>query len=254
MHEALALAAGEFVREARRHVGRQARPCCSSSATRSRASRRVGEPVHDHRLGDRARRPVLRGLRLANGSWKIICMRRRTARRPRLPSPSDVLALEADRAGGRLDQPQDRAAGRRLAAAGLADQRQRLAGAAARRTRSRPRGRGRCTRPNMPPRMSKRVVRSCDLEQRPRRRRRRVRRSAGCRRSPVVGIEHRQAQRRRLAAHRAELRHGGEQRARVGLLRAREELRRSSPSSTLSPLPHHQRRGRRSRRRRPCRA
>lgn len=39
----------------------------------------------------------------------------------------DVLPVEADRTGGRLDQPQDAAARRGLAAAGLADQRQGLA-------------------------------------------------------------------------------------------------------------------------------
>ena len=39
----------------------------------------------------------------------------------------DVAALEPDLAGGRLDQPQDAAAGRRLARAGFADQPERLA-------------------------------------------------------------------------------------------------------------------------------
>ena len=39
----------------------------------------------------------------------------------------DILAAKADLARGRLDQPQQAAAGRRLAAAGLADQAERLA-------------------------------------------------------------------------------------------------------------------------------
>ena len=70
----------------------------------------------------------MRGLRLANGSWKIICMRLRCSRRARLAELEDILAVEQHRAAQRLDQPHHRAAGRRLAAAGFADQRQRLAG------------------------------------------------------------------------------------------------------------------------------
>ena len=46
----------------------------------------------------------------------------------RLDSVDDVVAVEADRAAGRLVEPGDHPAGRRLAAAGLADQTERAAG------------------------------------------------------------------------------------------------------------------------------
>src|SRR6185369_11682003 len=51
------------------------------------------------------------------------------AQRPQLARAelADPLAVEADVAGGRLEQPHDAAAERRLAAAGLADQAERLA-------------------------------------------------------------------------------------------------------------------------------
>ena len=49
----------------------------------------------------------------------------------RWPSRVTSWPSKQHRAGERLDQPQDRAPGRRLAAAGFADQRQRLAALAA---------------------------------------------------------------------------------------------------------------------------
>ena len=71
---------------------------------------------------------VMRGLRLANGSWKIICMCLRALAQLVPVELQHVLAVEQDRAGYGLDQPHDRAAGGGLAAAGFADKRQRLAG------------------------------------------------------------------------------------------------------------------------------
>ena len=58
---------------------------------------------------------VMRGLSEANGSWKMICMSRRSARKSAAIERGDVPALEPDLAGGRLDQPQDAAAGGRFA-------------------------------------------------------------------------------------------------------------------------------------------
>ena len=81
----------------------------------------------------------MRGLSEANGSWKIICTARRSARDacalvirvgPALPAP---LAL------GGLEDPRDDAAQRRLAAAGFADQADHLARVDRRGRRRRPR-------------------------------------------------------------------------------------------------------------------
>ncbi len=107
-----------------------ARPTdCSSSPTllRSPASS-VNRPC------SRSGSPTMsstfqRGLRLAYGSWKIICMRRRKPRRlaaDDLSTPG-VLAVEEDRAARRLVQPDQQPRHRALAAAGFAHQRQRLA-------------------------------------------------------------------------------------------------------------------------------
>ena len=69
---------------------------------------------------------VMRGFSEENGSWKIICIARRYGRSAALPRWVSR-AVEPDRAGGRLDQPQHGACDRRFAAAELADQAERLA-------------------------------------------------------------------------------------------------------------------------------
>ena len=70
---------------------------------------------------------VLRGFSDEYGSWKIICISRRSAFRSSPVAVGDLLALEADRAGRRLEQAHEQPRGRRLAAAGLADDAERLA-------------------------------------------------------------------------------------------------------------------------------
>ena len=69
----------------------------------------------------------MRGLRLENGSWKTTCTSRRSG--PQLPGRQvvDAPAVEHHLAVGDVEQPQDGLADRGLAAARLADQRQRLA-------------------------------------------------------------------------------------------------------------------------------
>ena len=68
-----------------------------------------------------------RGFSEPYGSWKIIWMRRRSGRSwPRLRR-ADVLALELDQARVDVVEPAGAAGQRRLAAAGLADQAERLA-------------------------------------------------------------------------------------------------------------------------------
>ena len=69
----------------------------------------------------------VRGSSDANGSWKMICIRRRNGLSCCSRQRRDVGAVEQDPAAGRLDQPQERATDGRLAAARLADEAERLA-------------------------------------------------------------------------------------------------------------------------------
>ena len=69
----------------------------------------------------------MRGSSEPTESWKTICMSRRIAFSSEPPRAQQVDAVELDLAGGRLEQPQERAAERRLAAARLADEADRLA-------------------------------------------------------------------------------------------------------------------------------
>ena len=71
---------------------------------------------------------VMRGSRLASGSWKMICMSRRSARSASASERrADSRPSQITLPGGRRDQLQHGAAERGLAAAGLADDAQRLA-------------------------------------------------------------------------------------------------------------------------------
>ena len=126
--DALALAARELVRVAV-HVARgEARPARAARATRSSTLGAVRASPWIRAPRRRSSPTVMRGLSDEYGSWKMICMRRRSARSS---SPRQREARRAPskstRAGGRLDQPQDRAPGGRLAAARLADEPERLA-------------------------------------------------------------------------------------------------------------------------------
>ena len=70
---------------------------------------------------------VLRGFSDEYGSWKIICTSRLTAFRSRALQLRDVAALEADLARGRVEQAHHQPRRGALAAAGLADDAERLA-------------------------------------------------------------------------------------------------------------------------------
>ena len=86
----LPLPAGELVRVAGRGVGAGGRRRSSSSRTRvavSRCARR--DAVRLHRLGE-IRPTLCRGLSEANGSWKTICIRRRSGRSCASDSVRDV--------------------------------------------------------------------------------------------------------------------------------------------------------------------
>ena len=71
---------------------------------------------------------VCRGFSDEYGSWKMIWMSRRSGRIAPREKSVIVAAVEDDLAGRRLEQLGDHPPGRGLAAAGLADQAQRLAG------------------------------------------------------------------------------------------------------------------------------
>ena len=70
---------------------------------------------------------VMRGSRLASGSWKTICRSLRAAAHRLALGVGDVAAQHGDRAGGGRDQVQHRARQGRLARAALADHAQGLA-------------------------------------------------------------------------------------------------------------------------------
>ena len=69
----------------------------------------------------------LRAFSDAYGSWKTIIISRRIGRISARESFVMSLAVEDDPAAGRVEQPHDAARHRRLAAAGLADDAERLA-------------------------------------------------------------------------------------------------------------------------------
>ena len=70
---------------------------------------------------------VIRGFRLACGSWKIICIFGRSARSAPPSSRAMSRPSSSIAPAGRVVEPQDRPPGRRLAAARLADEPERLA-------------------------------------------------------------------------------------------------------------------------------
>ena len=122
----LALAAGELVRVAARRV--VAQPDLREQLVDARIALggRFGELVDHERLGDRRadRHPrVERRVRVLEDHLHVAAHRAQLA----LRQPRDVGAVERDRAGARLEQAQDRAAERRLAAARFADEAERLA-------------------------------------------------------------------------------------------------------------------------------
>ena len=102
---------------------------------------------------------VLRGFSDEYGSWKIICISRRSGRSWRCESLRDVAAVEADRPGGRVEQAHDQPRRRRLAAARLADDAERLAAVEPSATRPRPRAPAPLPRANTPCLTAKRLVR-----------------------------------------------------------------------------------------------
>ena len=125
--DALALAARELVRVPRTRRPRGARP---ARAARGRAAPRSACRTSWIRSGSPMIRPTeCRGFSDANGSWKTICIRRRMGRM--LESGSAVMSCPSNtiRPAVGSYEPDDRAPERRLAAARLADEPERLAAA-----------------------------------------------------------------------------------------------------------------------------
>ncbi len=145
-HHALAHAAGELMRilvEPPARVG-DAAPGRASRCARSSAARQ-GTPQCRTTFSAICVPMVSTGLRLVIGSWKIIeILWPRMLAHLLVGERGQLAPVEAHRAGDdaaglRRDQPQDRQRRHRLAAAGLADDAERLAGARDRTTRRRPR-------------------------------------------------------------------------------------------------------------------
>ena len=123
--DALALPAGKLVRIIvhLRLAQADALEQCGDALLHLAAARGA---VHAHRLGDdvagrHAR--IERGERVLEDDLHLPAVGPQLG----LAQMRDVAAVDPDAAAGRLDQPQDRAADRRLAAAGFADQAERLA-------------------------------------------------------------------------------------------------------------------------------
>ena len=104
--DALALAAGELVGVAVDGVGAAGRRAASALRARSSRSARVPMPWMS-RPSVRISPIVMRGDRLAKGSWKMYCMRGRWRRSSAGESLVMLGAVEAEAAGGGLDQAQD---------------------------------------------------------------------------------------------------------------------------------------------------
>ena len=244
--DALPLAARELVRIA---VG-----CCRRSGRPARAARRPAlaarvarhDAVDRERLGDDRRRRSCAGRATRTGPGRPSASRAASARSVASPSSSVRSApSKRDPARGRLVEPQERAAERRLAAAGLADQPERLA--RARSSRLDPVDRVDVRRPPAaatPRRTGKCLTRSVDLEQAvvgaDRYRRsafaaRRRPRSAGMRPCPIaaaasggLSVEQRVERERAARLERAAGRQGGQVRRRA---RDRAEPARRAASS-----------------------
>ena len=93
----LALAARELVRIARRRIRAAGRRSAAARAPAARPSRRDASPCA--RIGSPTMRATLcRGFSDANGSWKTICIRRRSGRSSLVAEVGDVLPVEADAA------------------------------------------------------------------------------------------------------------------------------------------------------------
>ena len=125
--DALALAAGELVRIAKLACQGERPTRRQQLLDRAPQLGAAGEAVQAQRLGQDLAHGHARIERRVGVLEDDLHVAAERAQRLAIGG-AHVASLETDLAGGRLDQAQHQAAGRRLAAAGLADERQRLAG------------------------------------------------------------------------------------------------------------------------------
>ena len=124
----LPLPAGEFVRKPLGMLGREADECAAARAMRSRSRRARVQAVRRQRLASVS--PTRRrGLRLAYGSWKMICMCRRYGRIARADSGARSTPSKRISPAVGSSKPQHAASDRALAGAGFADEAKRFAAA-----------------------------------------------------------------------------------------------------------------------------
>ena len=121
----LALAAAEGVGVARHVVGGSP-TVSSSSPTRAAAARRVAPKFRSG--SPTMSRTVRRGFSDEYGSWNTTCTARRKSRSRRSGTCCDVAPVEDDASGCHRQETEDQPPDRRLAAAALAHESERLAG------------------------------------------------------------------------------------------------------------------------------
>ena len=128
----------------------------------TRAARSAGVPDARGCAAPRrcCRRSACAGRASANGSWKMICIRRRYGLSAAPVEPRDVAAVERIDPGRRLDEAQEEPPDGRLAAARLADEAERLAAPDLEASRRRRPARGRPVRCSTPPLTGKCLTRS----------------------------------------------------------------------------------------------
>src|SRR5215210_3921661 len=119
----LALTAGELVREAVQVLALQ--PDAIEQLERPAARLLLADPLAHERRADDLRHPLARVQRRERVLEDHLQLGAQRAHLP-LGDVGDVVPAEADPPGARLEQAQERARERRLAAARLADQSQRL--------------------------------------------------------------------------------------------------------------------------------
>ena len=125
--DALALAAGELARIGARVLRAQADELEQLRHARRAAACRESERSWTTSGNETICSTVFRLFSDAYGSWKTICISRRSRRSSRGGRREDVGRVEVDAARGRLVEPEQQPRERRLARAGLADEPDRLA-------------------------------------------------------------------------------------------------------------------------------
>ena len=145
----LPLASAELARIAAGASPARARRASAARRRAPRVRRPIADPMDDERFFDNRADAHPRIQRASRDPGRRSASRRRAARSRSGSNAQDILSLEPDLAGRRLDEPQDAAARRRLAAARLTDEAERLPCVESKTTR-RPRRSSTCAASNQP--------------------------------------------------------------------------------------------------------